>query len=308
MSTIQLPGVDKTTQTVAIVDGSGVQVTAFGGGAFSPTGAVTLAVSNVSARVALGSVGPTALVVNIGANVAYVQFGGSGVTATTANYPVPAGWGISFNVGSNTYIAAITASSTTNLTITTGTGVPSIVGGSGSSIANLGNNGVLGVDGATISTAANPFPVEIANGGTVAAVKAASTAPLATDPAAVVAISPNGQLAAGPAAGANSAPVVLATDYFPAGFTYKQIAAGQTTTVVKASAGVLHTITLNGAATATNVTTVYDNASGSGTVIAIPAATTATVPTTLTYDVAFLLGLTIITTTANGANMTIAYR
>ncbi len=90
-------------------------------------------------------------------------------------------------------------------------------------------------------------------------------------------------------------------------YTYNHVAAGQATTVIKASAGLLHSITFNGAATATNVTTVYDNASGSGTVIAIPAATTATVPTTLTYDVTFALGLTIITTTANGADMTVAY-
>lgn len=91
-------------------------------------------------------------------------------------------------------------------------------------------------------------------------------------------------------------------------FSYNHIAAGQATTVVKNAPGFLHSITFNGAATATNVTTVYDNASGSGAVIAIPAATTATVPTTLMYDVLFATGLTIITTTANGADMTISYR
>lgn len=91
-------------------------------------------------------------------------------------------------------------------------------------------------------------------------------------------------------------------------FTYKNIAAGQATTVVKASAGYLHSITLNSAATATNTTVVYDNASGSGTVIARPAATTATVPTTLTYDVYCPLGITIITATANGSDMTVSYR
>ena len=91
-------------------------------------------------------------------------------------------------------------------------------------------------------------------------------------------------------------------------YSYAHIAAGQATTVVKASAGVLHSITFNGAATATNVTTVYDNATGAGTVIAIPAATTVTIPVTLTYDVAFANGLTIITATANGADMTVAYK
>lgn len=90
--------------------------------------------------------------------------------------------------------------------------------------------------------------------------------------------------------------------------SYLNIAAGQATTVVKSGAGFLHSITFNSAATATNTTTVYDNTAASGTVIAIPAATTATVPTTLTYDVSFATGLTIITATANGSNMTVSYR
>lgn len=91
-------------------------------------------------------------------------------------------------------------------------------------------------------------------------------------------------------------------------FSYLNIAAGQATTTVKSGAGFLHSITFNSAATATNTTTVYDNTAASGTVIAIPAATTATVPTTLTYDVSFATGLTIITATANGSNMTVSYR
>lgn len=91
-------------------------------------------------------------------------------------------------------------------------------------------------------------------------------------------------------------------------FSFLNIAAGQATTTVKSGAGFLHSITFNSAATATNVTTVYDNTAGSGTVIAIPAATTATVPTTLTYDCSFSTGLTIVTGTANGSNMTVSYR
>lgn len=92
------------------------------------------------------------------------------------------------------------------------------------------------------------------------------------------------------------------------GYSYAHIAAGQATTVVKASAGTLHSITLNSAAAATNITTVYDHASSSGTVIAIPSVVTATVPTTLLFDVAFGTGLTIITTTANGGDMTVAFK
>lgn len=91
-------------------------------------------------------------------------------------------------------------------------------------------------------------------------------------------------------------------------FSYAQIAAGQATTTVKSGAGFLHAIVFNGPATATNVTTVYDNTAGSGTVIAIPLATAVVSPTTVIYDVSFATGLTIVTATANGANMTISYR
>lgn len=92
------------------------------------------------------------------------------------------------------------------------------------------------------------------------------------------------------------------------GYSYNHIGAGQATTVVKASAGTLHSLALNSAATATNVTTVYDSTSGAGTVIAIPNVVAATVPTTLIFDLAFTNGLTIVTATANGGDMTVNYK
>lgn len=101
---------------------------------------------------------------------------------------------------------------------------------------------------------------------------------------------------------------VATTSVAVGGYSYLNIAAGQATTVVKASAGTLHSIVLNSAATATNTTIVYDHPSGVGTVIGRPAVTTATVPTTLIYDIAFANGLTIITATANGGDMTICYK
>lgn len=93
--------------------------------------------------------------------------------------------------------------------------------------------------------------------------------------------------------------------------SFLNIAAGQATTTVKSGAGTLYAIVLNSAAVATNTTTVYDNTAASGTVIARPAATTATVPTTLNYGstgLAFATGLTIITATANGSDMTVIYK
>ncbi len=96
------------------------------------------------------------------------------------------------------------------------------------------------------------------------------------------------------------------------GASFLNIAAGQATTVVKSGAGTLYAIILNSAATATNTTTIYDNTAASGTVIGRPAVTTATVPTTLNYGsdvgLAFGTGLTIITATANGGDMTVIYK
>jgi hypothetical protein len=95
------------------------------------------------------------------------------------------------------------------------------------------------------------------------------------------------------------------------GASFLNIAAGQATTVVKASAGTLYSIVLNSAATATNTTVIYDNATGAGTVIGRPAVTTATVPTTLNFGptgIAFANGLTIITAVANGGDMTVVYK
>lgn len=92
------------------------------------------------------------------------------------------------------------------------------------------------------------------------------------------------------------------------GYSYLHIAAGQATTVVKPSSGILHAIIFGGAATATNVTTLYDNTAASGTIIGIPVATAVTFPVSEIYDLSFNTGLTISTTTANGADMTVVYK
>lgn len=92
------------------------------------------------------------------------------------------------------------------------------------------------------------------------------------------------------------------------GYSFLNIPAGQATTTVKSGAGTLHTIVLNSAATATNTTIIYDNTAASGTVIGRPAVVTATIPVTLTYDLAFSTGITIITATANGGDMTVTYK
>ena len=106
-----------------------------------------------------------------------------------------------------------------------------------------------------------------------------------------------------------SAPLPVALAAAPTGaYIYAHIAAGADRHPRRESVGgTLHTICYNGAATATDVTTIYDNASGSGTVIAAPVVTGITVPSCQIFDVAFANGLTIITATANGGDMTISY-
>lgn len=74
----------------------------------------------------------------------------------------------------------------------------------------------------TISTLDGAF--QTANGPI--AIKAASTAPIATDPALVVAISPNSVNSNGRKTPANSAPVVLASQ------TYASVAASQTSAIL----------------------------------------------------------------------------
>lgn len=60
---------------------------------------------------------------------------------------------------------------------------------------NTASTGDPIVDQGSPSTAANAWPLKLTDGTNVTAVKAASTAPVATDPAAVVALSPNGNQA-----------------------------------------------------------------------------------------------------------------
>lgn len=89
-------------------------------------------------------------------------------------------------------------------------------------------------------------------------------------------------------------------------YTYSNIT-GDATNVVKASAGVLHTITINNPG-ASETVTIYDGTAATGTkigTITLPAS--GGVPSTLTYDVAFSTNLTIVTGVATG-DITVSYK
>ncbi len=91
----------------------------------------TLSVSTTSSRVALPVGSPNIVVYNTGTSAAEVQLGNASVVATTSNDVIqPNSW-MSFTVGSNVYLAAITASGTASLNISGGTGLPTGAGGGG---------------------------------------------------------------------------------------------------------------------------------------------------------------------------------
>lgn len=88
-------------------------------------------------------------------------------------------------------------------------------------------------------------------------------------------------------------------------YLYKNITT-DTTTVVKSGVGILHTLTFN-APTATTVVTLYDNTAASGTKIGTITVPASPMPVTLTYDVAFSIGLTVVTGTAT-SDITVSYQ
>lgn len=80
------------------------------------------------------------------------------------------------------------------------------------------------------------------------------------------------------------------------------------TTVVKTGAGFLHTMTI-GTIVATATITVYDNTSAVAPIIALitlPAAGAGDMPQTLTFDIAFTTGLTVVT--SGTTPLTLSYR
>ena len=87
--------------------------------------------------------------------------------------------------------------------------------------------------------------------------------------------------------------------------SFLNITSATSSTVVKSGAGVLHTITINTRGTGSTCQ-VFGDLVGEGSQIANIDTTLST--TAFLYDVAFTSGLTIVTTGASGANLTISYR
>lgn len=145
---------------------------------FSPTGGVALSVSNSSSRVAFATAGPTALVINTGSNTVYLAFGGSGVTATTSGYYLGAGCSVAYDVNGQGFVAAITASSTSALSIYTGSGLPTLPPSACASSGGGGGGNVTIIAPLGSQPSANGVSVTIASDQAAVAVKNATAAAL----------------------------------------------------------------------------------------------------------------------------------
>jgi len=262
-------------------------------------GQTTLAVTNSSANAALpASVVPYGAVTiyNKGANDAYVALGvDNTAAATTASTLVVAGTSITIYAGSaSTYLAAITASSTTTLVVYQGTGPVALSGGA----AGAGAGGATTVaDGANVVEGATTDAAAAAGGtGTISAKLRRLSTQL---PAAV-----------GQTTMSASLPVTLASNQStittqPAGWTASNITTA-TTTVVKSGAGVLHLVNVNTKGTVASTVTVYDNTAASGTKLATIDSLNLSGP--FQYDVSFVTGLTVVTTGTAAPDITVSYR
>ena len=120
---------------------------------------------------------------------------------------------------------------------------------------------------------------KITDGTNTAAVKAASTAAVAADPAVVVAVRPQGS-------------------------SFFNCAGVNETRTLKTGAGVLRRVVIN-PGSGGSTCTIYDNTAGSGTVIhSFTTSSAGALPLTLTYEAAFSKGLTYTTASGTQGNLT----
>jgi hypothetical protein len=88
----------------------------------------------------------------------------------------------------------------------------------------------------------------------------------------------------------------------PVPYSYRHIS-GNATTTVKTGPGILHALTINSAGSDWAIT-VYDGPAGTGTVLATITPVTGS---TLTYDVAFATGCTVVTSGTKAGDVTVSY-
>lgn len=129
-----------------------------GGGFTDQTTATPITATTSGVSGSLPSNSPVVVATNVGANGAYCKLG---ATATTADqYITPSGGWFAFAVLTNTQLTCLTASGTTSINMTGGSGFPTGTGGSGG--GGGGGGAVTVADGADVTqgaiadTAASP--------------------------------------------------------------------------------------------------------------------------------------------------------
>lgn len=160
-------------------------------------GQSTISVSNSSSRVALPAntnVFGAVTLFNAGSTDLYVALGDVTVAATTSNTLIKAGTSIAFWVNQNTYVAAITASSTSTLVLYQASG-PINLTGAGSSGGGGGNVTIVGPLGQTTMSAS--VPVTLASNQSSVGVTATPASAAATTTSVSVGVSSAQALAGG---------------------------------------------------------------------------------------------------------------
>lgn len=178
-------------------------------------------------------------------------------------------------------------------------------------VAGQGNV-IMGADPATgiaYMAAINPTTKKltlesaVADGSSVTLGAKADAKSTATDTTPITAMSVWKQISA--SVQAIAAAIIGTLTVTLAGYSFNNITTAATT-VVKSGAGVVHTLTINSLGTVASVTTIYDNTAASGTKIAT--IDSLNLRGTVLYDVAFSVGLTIVTTGTIAPDITVAYR
>lgn len=150
--------------SVTCTSGCGTPATA----ALSSNTPATLAVTNSSGRVAFAdntTTYPAANLLNDGATEFFFALGDNTIVATVARQALPAGRSICVAIGANTNVAAITASSTSTLTVKQATSCPPESGGGGSG-GGGGGGAVTAADGALATEGTTTDPACATDNGT----------------------------------------------------------------------------------------------------------------------------------------------
>ena len=191
----------------------------------------------------------------------------------------------------------------------TNTSLPLPTGASTSALQTTGNSSLSSIDTKTPALVTGRIPVD---GSAVTQPISAASLPLPAGAATQATLSSiDAKFSAlGQTTMSASVPVVLASNHSDivtkkSASSYAHLNSTGTTTI-KSGAGILRRVVVNTRGGITNTLTIYDNTSGSGTVIAA-IDTVNGVLGHFEYNVAFSTGLTVVSATGTSADITVIY-